>query len=266
MNLDEVSAATARTQLARGLTTDLIIRAIEQEPPPDIINKAMTAKTGRNLVAWGRVAQRVARHSGCIDARALKQDRALALQVIVRCASRDAQLCYADKRDIFKQDLIRYVCRRVRMGDPVAEDSIIVLTRHTIQRWIERGGAGDPRVALMQKLDRSISFAFLKGDLAFAASQALSGNLRDNNGQAARFGIPDPVGGIWVSGLSGFSASASNRSSTRVRHRSLMTCLTYLSHELMSRPQIEYRRRAVDEGIFAAVHDFPDVFRPRGDN
>jgi hypothetical protein len=256
MILHDVSAAAARTHWARGLTTDLIVQAAEQEPKVDIIAAALTAKSGRSLVALQRAAKRIARHPGCAAARATKQDRTRALEVVIRGARRDSELRYADQQDGFRQDLVRYILRQIRAKE--TEDSIVVLTRHTLQRWIERGGAGDPRQFLLQKLDRSIVYALQDADLIAATSAILAANLHDQRAQSARFGVPDERGGLWIAGLSGFATQ-----SPHVKYRSLLTFLTYLSQDMMSGAQIAYRNRAVDQGLFAAARDFPDLFRPR---
>ena len=256
MILHDVSAAAARTHWARGLTTDLIVQAAEQEPKVDIIAAALTAKSGRSLVALQRAAKRIARHPGCAAARATKQDRTRALEVVIRGARRDSELRYADQQDGFRQDLVRYILRQIRAKE--TEDSIVVLTRHTLQRWIERGGAGDPRQFLLQKLDRAIVYALQDVDLSAATSALLAANLQDQGAQSARFGVPDERGGLWIAGLSGFATQ-----SPHVKYRSLLAFLTYLGQDMMSGAQIAYRKRAVDQGLFAATRDFPDLFRPR---
>jgi hypothetical protein len=263
MALTDISAATARTQWARGLTTDLIVRAIEQQPKGNIIAQAMTAKTGRNLIGLKRAAKRISRHPACIYARAIKSDKNIFLEVIVRGGGRDAQMRYIDKKDAFIQDQVRYFFRQIQIKGTLTEDSIVVLTRHTLQRWIERGGAGDPREALLEKLDKAMAYAFGERQLISAASEIFAESLHDNQAQSSRFGVPDTVGGMWIAGLSGFDAQ-SHFSTLRRQYRSLITFLTYLSREQLSESQAEYLELANERGIFAATRDFPDLFRPRG--
>lgn len=263
MDLNEVSAATARTQWARGLTTDLIVRAIEQQPKGNIVAQAMTSKTGRNLIGLKRAAKRISRHPACIDARAIKSEKKVFLEVIVRGGGRDAQMRYANKKDAFTQDQVRYFFRQIQIKGTLTDDSIVVLTRHTLQRWIERGGASDPREALLEKLDKAMAYAFGERQLISAASEILAESLHDNQAQSSRFGVPDTVGGMWIAGLSGFDTQ-SHFSISRLRYRSLITFLTYLSRDQMSEAQIEYLRLANERGIFEATRDFPDLFRPRG--
>lgn len=262
--LSGFSEGAAQTYLARGLTTKLIIEAAAQEPTPDFVLEAFSKKTGRNLIALGRVAARLRRHPGCIYATAEEHEKRLFLSLVVRSAFRDSRLRYVAAADGFEQDLLRYIHRTVEISNGQATDSILVLTRHTIQRWIERRGAGDPRVELLSKIDRSVLLALTSCDLFTQARHISRYDLRDRKGQSARFGVPDRNGGIWVSALSGFSdESTSGQNKGQVQHGALVSFLTYLAASQLSDEQHIYRDHALEFGLLSAARSYSNQFIPK---
>ncbi len=56
MSEGEVSEANARAWFSRGLTTELVEKAINESPTPAIVDRAFMGKTGRSITAIGRVA------------------------------------------------------------------------------------------------------------------------------------------------------------------------------------------------------------------
>ena len=262
--LSGFSEGAAQTYLARGLTTKLIIEAAAQEPTPDFVLEAFSKKTGRSLIALGRVAARLRRHPGCIYATAEEHENRLFLSLVVRRASRDSRLRYVAAAEGFEQDLLRYLHRTMEISNGQSTDSILVLTRHSIQRWIERRGAGDPRVVLLRKIDHTVLLALTSCDLFSQALQMSRYELRDREGHSARFGVPDRTGGMWVSALSGFSQKATSRHyKGRVQHGALVSFLTYLGASQLSDEQRTYRDHALEFGLLSAARNCPNQFLPK---
>ena len=142
----ELTAAQARAHLSRGLTSALF-REVTMQPEFD--PRAFTnARSGASVKALGRIARRMQRHPRVVASAASRG----AVNFLVR-GCRRGKLFRFDRGTHYDDTFVCYEV--VWMGLHSGRGcTTAIFTRHAIQRWIQRGGADDPRHRLLTKLDR----------------------------------------------------------------------------------------------------------------
>lgn len=257
-----ISEEFARANLSRGLAGQLIAEALGLTPPDDILSQS-TTRSGKSLTSISRQAAHMMKRPGCLYAAAQKDPSGIMLHAILRKTKRQVPMRYIDRKEGFEQDLVRYLFLCLNTKTLNLDASVVTLSYHTIQRWIERGGGGDPRVGLLKKLDLAIASLGRKS-LFDECDKVNRLPPRPVEAGLRRFGVPSADGGIWVAGLSIFSNQNPNSARARVRARqgSSVMFLTYLGSRDLSKAQAVYREIADQEGLAKAAERWPDMFIP----
>ncbi|WP_143015341.1 hypothetical protein [Alloyangia pacifica] len=240
-----MSAQTARATLARGLA----LRAINEASVVRRIVPAYTHRTGASLKALSRIVGRLRRSDGVVQAKVIGTRKAPYVMCLWRQADRTNVVTISDTgREYVVDTLFYFLSCRDQFGECTREDGVF-FQRHAVQRWIERGGAGDPRINLLGKLDEEAYRLLADREVLDAHANARGCPDPDRH----TFGIPHPEG-LWIVSTSG--APRRGDSGTIPA----LTARTFLGWQELDDDQTAYRQLALDQGICAAEARWPLMF------
>ncbi|SDG33388.1 hypothetical protein [Alloyangia pacifica] len=237
--MTEVSAQAACAHLSAGLALRAIqqARALAQNPPS---MECLRGKGGNSIVAMGRRVKRLRRDKAIVHALVAGSMKSPRIEIVRRAACRDAEVEHRGRA--FAVDALHYDATVLYPRERREAEFVLSLTRHAVERFIERGGAGDPRDDLLGKLDAEV-LRVLLGD-PFVRS------LRLDDCDLS-FGVPAPHG-LWIAG----------GAVTVLREKVIAgaTFATFLGEREMGDDQRAYVAVAEAEGIAAAEARFPSLF------
>ncbi|WP_353472091.1 hypothetical protein PVT71_12390 [Salipiger sp. H15] len=242
-----LSSESACTLLSRGVVTRAMREAQELAQTAVQAGRFRGGRSGHSAKALGRVAARLKRDRSTVAARVTGTRSRPVLEVLRRVPE-----CLTERPHRGETYAIRGITYEVAEYDPVRPDpdtSINVgLIEHAMRRWVERGGAGDPREHLLRKLDAEVLRIVRLDDFRLAVRNAMApGAVRRT------FGIPSGAG-LWV-------AATSLTRYPRGDYVRGVSLRTFLGPHELNDSQQAYQRLAEAEGIPAAEARFPHLFK-----
>lgn len=242
-----MTAESACALLSRGLVTRAMREAKELAQTAVPAGRFRGARSGHSAKALGRVAARLKRDRSTVAARVTGTRSRPVLEVLRRVPERLTERPHGGETYAVSGLTFEIAEYDPRKPDPDAAINVGVIT-HAARRWVERGGAGDPREHLLRKLDAEVLRIVRLDDFRLAVRNAMSpGAVRRT------FGIPSGAG-LWV-------AATSLTRYPRGDYVRGVSLRTFLGPHELNDAQQAYQRLAAAEGIPAAEAAFPNLFR-----